>query len=46
MHEVLALNHIKPCEEDKHDVEEHDPQNLVVEPNRHVHVNYHEEMHC
>jgi hypothetical protein len=46
MHEVFALNHIKPYKEDKHDVEEQDPQSLVAKPNRHIHVNHHEEMYC
>jgi hypothetical protein len=43
---VLALNHREPYEEDKNDLDEQDPQIPVVEPNRHVHVNHHEEIHC
>jgi hypothetical protein len=43
---VLALNHRDPYEEDIHDVDEQDPQSSVVEPNRHIHVNHHEEMYC
>ena len=43
---VLALNHREPYKEERHDVDEHDPQSPVVKPNTHAHVSHHAELHC